>query len=156
MLLSCFESISSKTAIRSQFHELWSRKLNSARNFAQDRPMERSVAHNEAVCCKCWPMFTSCVMGCDHFSDPDARLQSTFKMMSYDDGKHQFGCASSPQYRLPHREVNWILGFSLPRIASGVFSCKMCFCHEVFFFLPARLAIFLLLITWSTNRLAGH
>ena len=96
--------------------------------------MERSVAHQlitEAVLGDVWPMFTSCVMSCEHFFDPDARLQFTNKMTSYDDGKHQFGCASSPQYRLPHREVNRIIGFSFlsetpistytfAKIASGV------------------------------------
>ena len=41
-------------------------------------------------------IFTSCVMGCDHFFDPDARLEFDNELMSYNDGQHIKLCVRSP------------------------------------------------------------
>ena len=42
----------------------------------------------EAVLGEFWPIFTSCVVGCDRFFDPDAGLEFDNEMMSYNDGQH--------------------------------------------------------------------
>ena len=69
------------------------------------------------------------------------RLEFVIKMMSYNDGEHIKLCVCSPCYRLPRREAIWIIGSRFlsetsiltpyfAKVASGVFSCKMC--HVLF------------------------